>query len=111
VSFFASVRFEPKPGMAGAFRKELLRVNGPSREEAGCIAIHVYESVREPLVFAVHSEWIDEAEFNLHATLPHTVCFLDAVAPLLTHPVKGWRMKRIAGGAGAASSQAGGDPV
>jgi quinol monooxygenase YgiN len=111
VSFVASVRFEPKAGMADDVREELLRVNGPSRAEAGCIALHVYESVREPIVFAVHSEWVDEAAFELHATLPHTVRFLEAVAPLLTHPVKAWRMKQIGGGAGAVSAQAGGDRV
>ena len=41
---------------------------------------------REPLVFAIHSEWADEASFELHATLPHTVRFLAAAETLLTHP-------------------------
>jgi quinol monooxygenase YgiN len=36
----------------------------------------VFESLRQPSVFAIHSEWIDEAAFDLHATLPHTVQFL-----------------------------------
>jgi quinol monooxygenase YgiN len=95
------VRFEPQPGKAAAFREELLRVVGPSRAETGCVAIHVFESLREPFLFAIHSEWTDEAAFVLHAELPHTVQFLAAAKELLTHPVQGLRPREIAGGAGA----------
>jgi quinol monooxygenase YgiN len=52
-------------------------------------------------VFAVYSEWVDEASFELHATLPHTVRFLAAAEKLLTHPVQGLRLRHIGGGAGA----------
>jgi quinol monooxygenase YgiN len=95
------VRFEVKPGREHEFREELLRVNGPSREEAGCLAVDVFESLREPFVFAIHSEWVDEAAFERHAGLPHTVQFLKAAEELLTHPVQGLRTRRIGGGAGA----------
>jgi quinol monooxygenase YgiN len=104
VPFHCIVRFEPLPGKEPAFRDELLRVNGPSRAEPGCLSIDVFESVREPIVFAIYSEWVDEAAFELHATLPHTVRFLTAVEPLLPHPVKGLRLRRIGGGAGAGRS-------
>jgi quinol monooxygenase YgiN len=53
-------------------------------------------------VFAIHSEWVDEAAFELHAKLPHTVRFLQAAEKLLAHPVQGLRTRHIAGGAGAA---------
>ena len=101
MSFHFIVRFEPLPGKEAAFRDELLRVNEPSRAEAGCLRIDVFESVREPLVFAVHSEWLDEASFELHATLPHTLRFLAAAETLLPHPVQGLRLHQIGGGAGA----------
>jgi quinol monooxygenase YgiN len=91
------VRFEPRPGKEAAFREELLRVAGPTRAEPGCLAIHIFESVREPLLFAIHSEWADEAAFELHASLPHTVRFLRAAKELLTHPVEGLRSREIAG--------------
>ena len=96
------VKLEPKPGKEAAFREELLRVLEPSRAEAGCVAIHVFESLREPIEFAIHSEWVDEAAFEFHAALPHTVRFLAAAETLLTHGVKGLRLHHIAGGAGAA---------
>jgi len=104
VSFHFISRFEPLPGREAAFRNEILRVNEPSRSEPGCLRIDVFESLREPFVFAVHSEWIDEASFELHATLPHTVRFLAAAEPLLTHPIQGLRLRQIGGGAGGARS-------
>jgi quinol monooxygenase YgiN len=88
--------------MEDRFREELLRVNGPSREETGCIRIDVFETIREPVEFAIHSEWIDEAAFELHSSLPHTVRFIAAAEKLLTHPIKGLRMSQIGGGAARA---------
>ena len=104
MSIHCFVRFAPLPGKEIEFREELLRVNGSSRAEMGCVAIHVFESLREPVVFAIHSEWVDEAAFELHARLPHTVRFLAAAENLLTHPVEGLRTRQIAGGAGRAPS-------
>jgi quinol monooxygenase YgiN len=101
------VRFEPQQGKEAVFREELLRVLGPSRAETGCLAIHVFESLREPFSFAIHSEWVDEAAFELHAQLPHTIRFLGAAEKLLSHPVQGLRSREIAGGAGAGASNAG----
>ena len=105
MSFHFIVRFEPQPGKEAAFREELLRVNEPSRAEVGCLRIDVFESLREPVVLAVHSEWVDEAAFEIHAQLPHTVRFLAAAENLLTHPVQGLRLRQIGGGAGAASAK------
>lgn len=95
------VRFEPQPGKENDFREELFHVVEPSRAEPGCIAIQVFESIRQPITFAIHSEWADEAAFELHAQLPHTVRFLAASEGLLTHSVQGLRTHQIAGGAGA----------
>jgi len=103
VSLHFLVRFEPLPGKQSEFRGELLRVLEPSLAEKDCLAIHVFESLHEPVVFAIHSEWRDEAAFEFHAQLPHTVRFLRAAEKLLTHPVHGLRSREIAGGAGAGS--------
>jgi quinol monooxygenase YgiN len=101
LSFHFIARFEPLPGNEAAFRDELLRVNEPSRAEIGCLSFDLFESLREPFVFAVHSEWADEASFELHATLPHTLRFLAAAETLLPHPVQGLRLRQIGCGAGA----------
>ncbi len=95
------IRLEPLPGKEAAFREEVLRVAEAMRGEAGCVGIHVFESLREPRVFAIHSEWVDEAAFERHAQLPHTVRFLACANELLSHAVEGLRTRRIGGGAGA----------
>jgi quinol monooxygenase YgiN len=102
VHFF--VRFEPPAGKEKDFREELLRVVAPTRAETGCLAMHVFESLREPLVFAIHSEWADEAAFERHAQLPHTIRFIGAAEELLGRPVQGLRSREIAGGAGKANT-------
>jgi quinol monooxygenase YgiN len=77
------------------FRQELLRVVEPSRAEAGCLGIQLFESLREPFLFAIHSEWVDQAAFELHTRLPHTVRFLAAAQELVTHPVGGFRGREL----------------
>lgn len=101
MSFHVIVRFDPLPGKESAFRDELLRVNKPSRAEPGCLRIDVFESVREPYVYAIYSEWVDEAAFELHATLPHTLLFIELAGPLLKNPILGLRLRQIGGGPGA----------
>ncbi len=95
MSFHFLVRFEPLPGRAAEFREELLRVVNAARAEAGCLDIRILESVREPVEFGIHSEWVDEAAFELHAGLPHTVRFVGAAEGLLTHAVQGLRSREI----------------
>lgn len=97
MAFHFIVRFEPRPGKAEEFREELLRVLPPTRVEPGCIAIRAFESVREPQVFAIHSEWVDEAAFEFHSTLPHTVAFVEAADRLLTRSIEGLRTREIGG--------------
>jgi len=89
------VRFEPQPGKVRQLRDELLGLLGPTRAEPGCIRIHLFEALREPFVFYVHSEWVDEAAFDVHAKLPHITRFLGLVGELTTNPVKGIRTKQI----------------
>ena len=101
MSVHSIIRFEPLPGKDAAFRDEVLRVSELSRAEPGCLRIDVLESLREPFIFAIHSEWVDEASFELHATLPHTVRFLEAAEKLLTHRIQGVRLRQIGGGVGA----------
>ena len=55
------------------------------RAEAGCLAINVFRSVGDPRLFYIHSCWKDEAAFDAHATLPHTLAFLARVRPLIDH--------------------------
>jgi quinol monooxygenase YgiN len=76
-------------------RDELARVLAPTRAEPGCLRIHLYESTRAPLVYFIHSAWIDEPAFDAHAALPHTERFAGAVEGLLTHPLQALRTKQL----------------
>lgn len=102
--FHFLVHFEPRPGMEAAFRAALLRVTEPTRAEAGCLSYHAFESVREPVAFAVHSEWVDEAAFETHSRMAHTVRFVAAAEQLSGRQVAGLRSREIGGGAGAAAA-------
>jgi quinol monooxygenase YgiN len=66
-----------------------------SREEVGCLAIEAYRSTRDPALFYIHSRWVDEAAFELHASLPHTVRFLERVRPSLDHALEVTRTRPI----------------
>ena len=99
VHFF--VRLEPLAGKAEEFRADVLRFAAATRGETGCVDIRVFESLGEPAVFTIHSEWVDEAAFETHTQLPHTVRFVEAAEKLLTDPVQGLRTREIGGGAGA----------
>ncbi len=87
--------FTRAPGNEDAVAVELRDVLGPSREEPGCLNIHAFRSTRDPRLFYIHSRWKDEAAFENHAELPHTVRFLERVEPLIDHPFDVTRAERI----------------
>lgn len=76
-----------------------------SRAEPGCIDFRILESLREPHVFYIHSQWADEEAFEVHAEMPHTLRFLAAAEQLLVHPVSGVRSHEIGGGPGAGAAR------
>jgi quinol monooxygenase YgiN len=81
-------RFHARDGQEAAVEAALREVTSITRDlEPGCSAIAPYRSVRDPRLFFVHSRWVDESAFDLHATLPHTVSFLDRVQRLIDHPL------------------------
>jgi quinol monooxygenase YgiN len=87
VEIFIFTRFHALPGSEAAVEQALREVAAPTSEEAGCVGIHVFRSIRDPRLFYIHSRWKDEAAFDLHASLPHTVRFIERVGPLLDHEV------------------------
>jgi quinol monooxygenase YgiN len=92
---FIFARFHARPGNEGAVADALLDVLAPSREEPGCLSIHAFRSMRDPQLFYIHSRWKDEAAFDRHAGLPHTLRFVVRVAPLLDHALDVTRAGQI----------------
>jgi quinol monooxygenase YgiN len=79
-------RFHAIEGREGEAEAALREVLPSSRAEPGCLTIHAYRSVRDPRLFFIHSRWKDEAAFDRHGTLPHTVRFLERIERLIDHP-------------------------
>jgi quinol monooxygenase YgiN len=96
VELYIFARFHARPGEEDAVDAALRDVVGPSREEAGCLSIQAYRSARDPRLFYIHSRWVDEAAFDRHAGLAHTVRFIERVQALIDHPLEVTRARPIA---------------
>ena len=83
---YVFVRLHAREGEESAVEQALRDVAGPSREEQGCLSFHLLHSIRDRRLFYIHSRWRDEAAFQTHAKLPHTVRFLRRVDGLLDQP-------------------------
>jgi quinol monooxygenase YgiN len=88
-------RFHARLGMEDALAAAMLEVLGPTSEEPGCLSIGDFRSIRDPRLFFIHSRWRDEVAFEHHATLPHTVRFLERVQPLIDHELDITRTTQI----------------
>ena len=95
MELFIFARFHARAGNEGAVARVVLDVIVPSREEPGCLSIHAFRSSRDLQLFYIYSHWKDEASFEYHAGLPHTVRFLEAVEPLIDHPLEITRAQQI----------------
>ncbi len=88
-------RFHSRAGKESDVADALRAVVKASREEAGCLSIHAFRSIRDPGLLYIHSRWQDENAFEVHATLPHTVRFIERVEPLIDHPLEVTRAELI----------------
>jgi quinol monooxygenase YgiN len=91
MELFTFIRLHARDGEEGDVAAAIRDVITPSRAEPGCIAIDAFASTRDPRLFYIHSRWVDEAAFDLHATLPHTVKFIARVTLLIDHPFEAAR--------------------
>ena len=87
MELYIFARFHARDGNESAVEQAIARVVKLSREEAGCFAINAFRSTNDRRLFYIHSRWKDEAAFDLHASLAHTVEFIESVEGLIDHPV------------------------
>jgi quinol monooxygenase YgiN len=80
-------RFHAGPGNEAAIAEAINNVLGSTREEPGCLSIHAFHSISDTRLFFIHSRWVSEEAFEIHAALPHTVRFIERVGPLIDHPL------------------------
>ena len=95
MQLFVFIRFHAREGMEDAVATAIREVIVPSRAEAGCVAIEAFRATRDSRLFYIHSRWIDEAAFEIHAGFQHTVQFLKRVRELVDHPVEVVRTKPL----------------
>ena len=93
---FVFVRLHAREGADSLVEEALREVMEPSREEPGCLSFHLFRSMRDPRLFYIYSRWVDEAAFQKHADLPHTVRFLKKVDALVDQPREVSRTEIIA---------------
>ena len=86
------VRFNAKPGANQSLLDALLAVVEPTRAEPGCVQIQLYRAIKDSHVFFIHSTWLQEADFDSHAELPHTQLFLSRLPDLIDHPLDATRV-------------------
>jgi quinol monooxygenase YgiN len=95
MELFIFIRFHAREGEEAAVAAALRDVLVPSRAEPGCVAIEGFRSTQDPRLFYIHSRWIDEAAFDLHAELPHTMRFIARIQPLIDHPLEVCRTRPL----------------
>lgn len=79
-------RFRAQPGKEAEVDAVIREVAAPTRAEPGCLGYSACRSSRDERLFFVYSRWVDEAAFEAHAALPHTVRFIERVEGLVDHP-------------------------
>lgn len=96
MELFIFARFHARAGEEEKIAAAMREMLPPVRAEAGCLGIEVFRSTRDVRLFFIHSRWVDEAAFDLHATLPHTLHFIARVEPLIDHELDVTRTKLLA---------------
>lgn len=84
---YVFARFHTKPGSESRVEEAIVKVLGPTREEAACLGVNMFRSVRDDRLFYIHSKWQTEDGFDRHANMPYTKEFVEAVATLIDHPL------------------------
>ena len=96
MELFIFARFHARPGQEEAVAAAIREVLPHSGAEPGCLSIGGFRSTRDPRLFFIHSRWVNEAAFEIHAELPHTVRFLETVQPLIDHQLDVTRTEQFA---------------
>ncbi len=85
---FIFARFYAKNGKEAALAEDLRTEVLAARRDPGCIAHSAYRSVRDSRLFFIHSRWRDDAAFEEHLKLPHTLQFAERVESLIDHQLE-----------------------
>ncbi len=82
---FIFARFHARPGQQAGVETALRKLIPHTRQEPGCLSIHIFRSIRDARLFYIHSRWVDEAAFDNHVRQPYTLQFVEEVQLLVDH--------------------------
>jgi len=85
MKLFIFARFHAREGQESELASTLTTVAAATRAEPDCLGLQVFRSTNEPRLFFIYSQWPNEAAFERHIELPHTLHFVDHVEPLIDH--------------------------
>ena len=91
----AIVRFHAREGQEESIEAAMREAASAVRAESGCLGIEYFRSTRDSRLFYIHSSWLSEAAFEIHANLPLTLHFLDLVTPAIDHELHVVRLSRL----------------
>ncbi|HUI86079.1 MAG TPA: putative quinol monooxygenase [Nitrososphaerales archaeon] len=92
---FIIARFHAREGQEGAVAEALRSEVLSSRADPGCLSHEAYRSVRNPRLFFIESHWVDDAAFETHIGLPHTVQFAESIQLMIDHELEPIRLRPI----------------
>jgi len=95
MGLYIFARFHSREGKEDAVAAALREEVEASQADAGCLEHRAYRSMRDPKLFFIHSHWIDEAAFDAHINLPHTLRFVERIEPLIDHALDVNRTRRL----------------
>lgn len=79
-------RAQVKPNMRKTFREAAQTCVAASKQEAGCLAYDIYESLTQPGAFISVEQWESGGAIDHHFLFPHTTAFLEIAAECVTVP-------------------------
>jgi quinol monooxygenase YgiN len=88
------VRFHAREGQEEAIAAAMRDAAADVRAEP-CLGIEYFRSARDPRLFYIPSRWRDEAAFQVHAELPHTLRFLERVEAAMDHELQVTRLEKL----------------
>ncbi len=72
-----------RPDAVEQVKGELLKMVGPTRQEAGCLEYRLHQDTQDPALFLFYESWADMAALERHMASPHYRRYVAAVGDLL----------------------------
>jgi quinol monooxygenase YgiN len=76
------------PSTRVALQTAVAQILAPTREEPGCLSVEAFCAAHDPQELITFSRWDNQAAYEHHTQMSHTVGFLERAVPLLDRPLR-----------------------